>query len=256
MGLLDYLDSGSSGVSGGYKRGQNALKGLRGGYNAPKPPASIARPVSSPSSFSKVGGAIAPVQNYQPPVQNYQPYQPPAQPVYNNAVGAPISQNNFQGTSSMAESAPPPPPKPMTYDQFTDDMASTDSIFMDQKSAYANALKKFIADNTRQQGILQGDSKVALEGVGKNRVNGLTGLSEDFASRGLANSGMFTKELDDADGRYDQQETQVKTGLKNGIDDLNFRKAKYEGEYGNNGTAIQAARREAFARLAASQNLT
>lgn len=145
---------------------------------------------------------------------------------------------------------------PMSYGQFTDDMAATDSTFMDQKSAYANALKKFIEDNDRQRGILERDAGVATEGIGRNRTNGLTGLSEDFASRGLVNSGMFRGELDKADDQYDRQETQVKTGLKNGQDDLAFRRAKYEQENGENGTNIQAARREAFARLAASQGLT
>jgi hypothetical protein len=144
----------------------------------------------------------------------------------------------------------------MSYDQFSDEQAATDSTFMDQKSAYANALKKFIEDNDRQGLILDQDAKTAQQGIARNRTNGLTGLSEDFAARGLINSGMYGQELQKADDQYDKQDTQVTTGLKNAKDDLGFRRAKYEQENGENGTNIQAARREAFARLAASQGLT
>jgi hypothetical protein len=134
--------------------------------------------------------------------------------------------------------------------------AEVDSTFVDQKSMYANALTKYIEDADRQEKGLNLDAKTAKEGIGRNRTVGLTGLSEDFAARGLANSGMFTDNLDRADDQYDKQEENVGTGLTNALGDLNFRKSKFISENGENGTNVQAARREAYARLAAAQNLT
>jgi len=198
------------------------------GGTVPSPAAKQVTPTYSGPMYGNVGGAVSSIPN---------------------SAGGPITG----GGMAAAQSAPR---NPMTYDQFSDDMAATDSIFMDQKSAYANALKKFIEDNDRQKGIVQGDARIAREGVARNRQNGLTSLSEDFASRGLSSSGMFRKELDNAGGQYDKQRDQVDLGEKNAVDDLSFRRAKYEQENGEQGTNIQAARREAFARLAASQGLT
>lgn len=212
----------------------------------------IAPKAPTQSSYSAVPSrAIAPVANYTPwraPVQA--PAQQSQQISGGYGGGAGAAGN---GGGGMAASTYRPP---RTYDSFTDQEAATDSTFTDQKSAYANALKKFIEDNDRQKGILETDAGIAQKGIERNKTNGLTGLSEDFASRGLSNSGMFRGELDNASDQYGKQKEQVTMGLKNGTDDLGFRRAKYEQENGENGTNIQAARREAFARLAASQGLT
>lgn len=133
---------------------------------------------------------------------------------------------------------------------------AVDSIYTDQKSAYANALKKYIDDSNRQKGILQQDAGTALKGINRNQTLGMTGMGEDFAARGLANSGMYADQMDKGNAQYDLQKTNVQHGLTNSLGDLSFRRAKYEAENGPNGTNMQAARREAYARLAAAQNLT
>jgi hypothetical protein len=135
-------------------------------------------------------------------------------------------------------------------------MAEVDSTFMDQKSMYAKALKNYIDDYERQKTGLGLDADTAKGGVERNRQVGLTGLSEDFSSRGLGNSGLFIDSLGKADTQYDKQRDNITTGLTNSIGDLDFRKSKFVAENGENGSNIQAARREAYARLAAAQNLT
>ena len=227
--------------------------------------------INSPASTGVPTNPNGPVPSSGTPLIqprfNPAPAPSPAAPYYGGTVPSPAAQQMAPiqggyggGGGGMAggggDMGGSVSRSPMSFEQFTDDMAATDSVFMDQKSQYANALKKFIEDNERQKGILDQDAGIAQDGIKRNRTNGLTGLSEDFASRGLANSGMFTEELGKADKQYDNQSTQVKTGLKNAQDDLSFRRAKYEQENGENGSNIQAARREAFARLAASQNLT
>lgn len=135
-------------------------------------------------------------------------------------------------------------------------MAEVDSIFTDQQSAYANALKKYQADNNRQKSVLKADANTAFKGIGRNQTLGMTGMGEDFAARGLANSGMYADQMDKGNAQYGLQKTNVQSGLTNSLNDLAYRRSKFETENGANGTNIQAARREAYARLAAAQNLT
>jgi hypothetical protein len=241
------------GSTGGGRIGVGGKVTLREPTLTPQQRQAVAQ-YSAPSpapSFQRVGAlsAIAPVQNYSPASN---PYRSDPAPIPQNTTPQQGIGGGGNGAGAQAEQAR----RPMDYSQFTDDQAATDSVVMDQKSQYANALKKFIEDNNRQSGVLDQDAGVAQQGIARNRTNGLTGLSEDFASRGLTNSGMFATELGNADKQYDKQKEQVTTGLKNAHDDLGFRRAKYEQENGENGSNIQAARREAFARLAASQGLT
>lgn len=133
---------------------------------------------------------------------------------------------------------------------------AVDSIYTDQKSAYANALKKYVDDSNRQKGVLQADAGTARQGINRNQTLGMTGMGEDFAARGLSNSGMYLDQMDKGNAQYGLQKTNVAHGLTNSLGDLAFRRSKYEAENGANGTNIQAARREAYARLAAAQNLT
>lgn len=230
-------------------------------YNPrPKP-----KPITAPKvnlSYDKPAVATySAAQNvWTPPVGTGSYTQPAvAQPSYGGSGGYALSQpGNISSPASFAApavpAAPPEPPKPTEAD--IRKMAEVDSTFLDQKSMYAAALKKFIEDNTRQRGVIERDSDTAREGIGRNRVNGLTSLSEDFAARGLATSGLFADNLDKAGDQYDKQKVNVDTGETNSLNDLAFRKSKYEAENGANGSNVQAARREAFARLAAAQGLT
>lgn len=198
--------------------------------------------------FGSGSGVLAPATN---------PYIAPPAPAYNPP--APSYGGGFGGGGGNAAPAPQnfgPPEPPKQTPEDIGKLAEVDSAFMDQKSAYANALKKYVEDYTRQKGGLELDANTALTGIERNTEVGLTGLSEDFAARGLANSGMFTDSRDKAVDQYGKQKANVTTGLTNSLGDLNFRKAKYEAENGENGTNIQAARREAYARLAAAQGLT
>lgn len=214
-------------------------------WTRPSVPKAIARPAPTLSYDSP---AVTTSPAYQQPA-----YQAPYQAPYQQAAIA--QPGNVTGGGGEA-TTPAAPVKPKLSEADLNEMAEVDSTFMDQKSMYANALKKYIEDYGRQKTNLELDASTAQTGIARNREVGLTGLSEDFASRGLANSGMFADNLDKADTQYDKQKENVTTGLTNSIGDLNFRKAKYEAENGANGTNVQAARREAYARLAAAQNLT
>jgi hypothetical protein len=230
--------------------GIDVLRGISGNIGQPTSPSS-GTPWAPPSPVPlPQAPSPAPIQQNFTQGVGVTPFTQP----YNGGGGGAIGGGDMGGGGGG--SAMSAPARPMQYSEFTDDQAATDSTFMDQKSAYSNALKKFIEDNDRQGKILDADAGTAKQGIARNRTAGLTSLGEDFASRGMTNSGLYANEQTKASQQYQKQDDQVTTGLKNGKDDLGFRRAKYEAENGENGTNIQAARREAFARLAASQGLT
>lgn len=231
MGLLDYFKPPTSNTpfKPGFGQGLGVLAPATNPYIAPPAAPSPA----APTNWAPRPAPTIPRQQYSP---------------VNNS---PAIGGGGGGGGPVTEPAKPAP-SPADISK----MAEVDSTFMDQKSAIANALKKYILDSDRQKGNLERDAGVATDGIERNRTVGLTGLSEDFSARGLGNSGMFRDQLDKADGQYDKQTAGITNSLKDSKNDLAFRRSKYEAENGENGTNIQAARREAYARLAAAQNLT
>lgn len=194
-----------------------------------------------------------PQLTFEAPVVNTQPaYQQPvySQPTYSQ----PGFQTNGGGGAAPAPAPEPPPrPAPIDYTKYSDDsLAGVDSAFTDQRGMYQNALQKFLLDATRQEGDIKTDANTALGGVERNRTQGLTGLNEDYAARGLGRSGMRLGAIDEANQQFGRQKDAVTSGRDRGLADINTRREKMQSDTQNN---IQAARREAYARLAAKQEL-
>jgi hypothetical protein len=235
-------------------------------YNPrPRPPVIKAAPAKltydSPqvNTYSPNTGWSAPVGNYQPaPANNWAQttWNGPAQSIapavtsISPATDAATSQAKAQTATKSADDFA------NQYKGHDDQLAQVDSAFMDQKSMYADLLKKYLADYTVQKGGVEKDAATAIDGVNLNQNRGLTSLNEDFAARGLGRSGLQAKEHGDATTAYGRQRSNITTGMDRSIGDLNFRKSKFEGENGENGSNIQTARREAYARLVSKQNLT
>jgi hypothetical protein len=131
-------------------------------------------------------------------------------------------------------------------------LAGVDSAFGEQKQMFRSALDKFMGEDKRQRGEVDRDRDVAIEGIGRNEVMGLTSLNEDFAARGLGRSGLQLNAVKEATDQYGRQRTNVRDGHTKSIGDLNARKEKMDSDTTN---SIAAARREAYARLAAKQEL-
>jgi hypothetical protein len=234
---------------------------LSEGIAAPRRPAAItASPTAkltydkpTVSTYSPNTGWSAPVGNYQPaPANNW------AQTTFNGPA-----QSIAPGVTSISPATDAVVNSRKTADDFAnqykghdDQLAQVDSAFMDQKSLYADLLKKYLADYDVQKSGVEKDAATAIQGVDLNQNRGLTSLNEDFAARGLGRSGLQAKEHGDATTAYGRQRSNITTGKDRSIGDLNFRKSKYESENGENGSNLQAARREAYARLVAKQDLT
>lgn len=213
-----------------------------GGGAPPKAPAAPPPPIVFDSPVVNTAPSW-PVYNPAPVYQQPRYYQPAT---YSAPSAAP---------AAAAPTPPPPPPKPapIDYTKYSDDaLAGVDSAFTDQRGMYKNALDKFLLDATRQEGDIKTDATTALGGVDRNQVSGVTGLNEDFAARGLGRSGMRLNSVDEANQQYSRQRDSVRQGRDRGLADIAARREKMQSDTQNN---IQAARREAYARLAAKQEL-
>ena len=103
--------------------------------------------------------------------------------------------------SSFAPTPAPKPPAPPTLEAFS----AKDSTYQSQLSA----LKKALADYMAQQGQAKtqyltsyGTDKKTLD---QNRTQGLDDLGNDFASRGLLQSGLYADSMSDLNGDFDKR---------------------------------------------------
>jgi len=239
MALVDYIKSLSKPSTTSYSSLVNSpVKSSGTPLIAPKP-----------TSFT---AAPAP---YIAPVKNYTPYVAPTNTRQASFGGGGGGMATNQGGVPAAPAPPPPPPKPpIDYSTYSDDqLAGVDSPFMDQKAMFKNALDKFLLEDTRQRGEIGRDRDTAIAGIDRNEVSGLTSMNEDFAARGLGKSGLRLGAIGEATEAYGRQRTNVRDGFTKSEGDLNARKEKMGSDTTN---SIAAARREAYARLAAKQELT
>lgn len=232
-----------SGSSSGFGSAPSQAPSFRDFLNKPAP-------VYAPFNASQ-GAPQQQAPQYQAPAGGY------AQGGYNMQPTYPGGGGGGGGQQAAA-----PAPQRRTQDDFANQfrgndggLAIADSTFSDQKSMYANVLKKYIEDYSRQNETLGRDATTASEGIARNRENGLNGQAEDFFARGIGNSGMFATEQDKARDQYSRQDQNVQDSLRDSRADLDFRKAKFEGENGENGSNLQSARRDAYMRLALGQSL-
>jgi len=162
--------------------------------------------------------------------------------------------NGGGGGNAAVNTTPANPP--VDYSSFSNgDLSAVDSTLQDQLARFAQAMKHYQADDTRQRGVLQGDRDAALAGIDRNEVAGLTGINEDFASRGLGKSGLLFEAQNKAHTAFDRQGDNVRNQYSKGIDNLDMKLRNFTAENGEAGSNVQAARRDALARLAAKQTL-
>lgn len=119
---------------------------------------------------------------------------------YNGGGGGGVGTNRTGGISNFAP--PPAPPAPPNLEAFS----AKDSTYQNQLSA----LKKALADYMAQQG--QGKNQYLTsyasdaKSLGENRTQGLDDLGNDFASRGLLQSGLYADSLSDLNSDFDKRQ--------------------------------------------------
>lgn len=211
---------------------------------APAPRQSYSPPAYSPPSYTP------PPQTYYPPPQTFsQPFIP--QQTFSGGGGG----GNIQAFSAPAPApAPPPPPPPPKRPAALNatDWLQGDSGYQDQMSEYDRAAATFLARIKKEKEQFNLDNDVAVKGNSRNRGVALQDNADDFAARGMMNSGLFDQESQELTGRFNEQDSLLARILQRQIGDADDRLA-------DNRTEIQLgrgnAKRQALARMAAKQAL-
>jgi hypothetical protein len=114
--------------------------------------------------------------------------------------GGGVGSNRTGGITGYA--APPAPPAPPTLEAFS----AKDSTYQSQLAA----LKKALADYQAQQGQAKTQYLTSYAGdrrtLGENRTQGLDDLGNDFASRGMLQSGLYADSLSDLNSDFDKRQ--------------------------------------------------
>jgi hypothetical protein len=92
------------------------------------------------------------------------------------------------GSTSSGVIAPvAPKPTPLTPEQWL----AKDTTYTGQQNSYKKALADYLANYNAELGKYNNEYRAATDKVGVERGEGLTNLQDDYASRGLLNSGVF-----------------------------------------------------------------
>lgn len=93
------------------------------------------------------------------------------------------------------------PPKPPTLAAFL----GTDSTYIQQKSALEKAKADYLAQQGKSRTNYETGYATDLDTLGKNRTSALADLENDYASRGLMNSGLYADSLSSANNDWDKR---------------------------------------------------
>lgn len=185
----------------------------------------------------------APKRSYSPPQRSYSPPRPKPYVPPRPAVGS-----TSKGTIAPSLPKPAPAPTPMTLDQWL----AGDTAYMGQKSSYEKALKDYQAQKAGEQGKYTNEYNASVQKLNTDKLNQQTALTDDYAGRGLLQSGVYADALGDFQNNFKAQAA-----------DLERAKGAYFGDLATDSTnfttqqqlQMQQAKDAAAARRAAKYNL-
>lgn len=193
--------------------------------------------------------------------------QAPRQQAMQNRVA---QNNNKQGKAQPKPSNKPAPKsnsKPAAAPKATqgkvatvgtpapsiDDYLSSDTSYQGGVSELMKTLEQFKSGNQASQQDVQSAFKTAMERMGQEREQSLKSLQEDFASRGLLNSGLYAQANSDYDTQYNQRVGDLTKDQQSQLGNLGTDESNFEGL---NQTQQAALRAEAIRRRADQYNVT
>lgn len=157
--------------------------------------------------------------------------------------------SSFSGGGGGGTSSAPAVPATPSINSYL----GTDATYQQSLSGGKRTLKDYLADIGRRRGEATTQYNQTTSNMGQDRLQQLDDIRQEYASRGLINSGLFA----DAQGKFQKQYTdqlnslgQQQTGL---LSDLLSQQNNYQREYD---LAVQQAKQEALARRAAKYGLT
>lgn len=172
------------------------------------------------------------VPTHSAPAPVYHAPPPPAQPHFSApapSYSAPAPQQHYSSGNTVGSNAqgrispiaPPPPaappaPPPESIDQWL----AGDTTYQHQEDAAHQAARDYLAQMTNQQNQYQGDYVKNLANLGDQQTQADSNLQDDYASRGLSQSGLMVKALSDLKTQYDKQQSDLASGRASFIQNL------------------------------------
>lgn len=188
-------------------------------------PARVNSPI--PSAFRRPTVAAPPVNS---PVRR--PVAPRAP-----APSRPISSGNSIGSNSTGRispiappppAAPPPPPAAPDINQWL----AGDTTYKSQMDASHKALQDYLTQMTGQQNTYNQDYQKNILNLGDQQKQGQGDLENDYASRGLSQSGLMIDALAKFKTEYDKRQSDLASGRASFLQDLTSGKTNFQSTQG------------------------
>lgn len=126
---------------------------------------------------------------------------------YGGGTAPRISSNPYGSVSTVQPMAVAPPPAPTMPS--VDEWLSGDSTYQSQLAALAKALTDYQAQMGQQKTQYGVDYGAKVNELGLARGNALKDLENDFASRGLRQSGLYFDNQTEMNGQYDRRQSDL-----------------------------------------------
>jgi hypothetical protein len=164
-------------------------------------------------------------------------YRPPR----NSGGGGSFSGGGFVGGGGGGSVSRPKPPPSLSQ------WLARDADYQDQQRSFSRALSDFTADYTRKRGKVTGDYQSGVKSMGEQRVKDLQDIMNDFAARGLLQSGLYGQRQSDYEKQYQQNLSDLTRQETSSLSDLDSEKTQFTRQQQ---LAKETARKEAARRRA------
>lgn len=164
--------------------------------------------------------------------------------------GKSLGSNGSGRISSVAPPppAPPPPPAAPSINQWL----AGDTAYKQQTDAAKKAMADYMAQMSGQQGSYETEYQRNLMNTGDAEKLANTDLENDYASRGLTNSGLFLKAKTDLSTDYDKRESTLADGRAEFLANLKAALTNFQSTSNINSTKYK---NDAIARRAAKYDV-
>lgn len=145
---------------------------------------------------------------------------------------------------------PKAPPKPVVPN--ANQYLGQDTTYQSQIAQLRKAYTDYVAGQNNEKTNYSNTYALNKRGLNTDRTQAFTGLQDDYASRGLLQSGVYGKAYSDLQGDYSQRQAALDTERTSFLGDLATNLKTFQGDQT---TTTTSARQEALARRAAKYNL-
>ena len=163
-----------------------------------------------------------------------------------SAPPRPAVGSTSKGT--VAPSVPAPTVKPMSLDQWL----AQDTAFTSAKNNYSKALQDFTAQDAAERAKFNNEYNVNVQKLGVEKGDAQTALNDDYAARGLMNSGLYADALNDFQKNYAQKQADLDRAKTAYLNDLSTDKTNFTSQQA---LELQKAKDAAAARRTAQFGL-